>query len=265
MPNPLLALEGKVAIVTGSGQGMGRGIASMLARAGACPVIVDLVAERANAVAKEVEALGVHSLALHADVRKPAEVQRIVDATVQKFGRLDIGVSNVGGLGGQKMSTVLDSDESFWDSVVELNLRATYLCDRAFAKAMIAAGNGGAIVNIASISGLRASVRLSPYGAAKAGVMHLTQTLAMELAPHRIRVNCIAPASVDTPDTFEHQPPEQKAAAAKHIPIGRLGRPEDIGGVVLMLVSPLTAYVTGQTVLADGGLSCTTARPPSSG
>ncbi len=265
MSDSLLGLTDKVVVVTGSGQGMGRGIALMFARAGAHAVIVDLDGKNALAVAGEVRALGRQAIAVHADVRKPEDVRRMVDQTLAAFGRIDVGVNNVGGLGGRAMQPVREASTEFWDGVVELNLRTTFLCSQAFARAMIDRGTKGVIINIASISGLRGSARLAPYGAAKAGVMHLTQTLAMELGPHGIRVNCVAPASIDTPDVARHMTPERRAATARAMPLGRTGVPDDIGGVVVMLASDLAGYVTGQTLLADGGLSCTSARPPAAG
>jgi NAD(P)-dependent dehydrogenase (short-subunit alcohol dehydrogenase family) len=171
-------------------------------------------------------------------------------------------VNNVGGLGGRKMALVHEASEEFWDGVVELNIRTTFLCSRAVSREWIKRKAKGVIINIASISGLRGSLRLAPYGAAKAGVMHLTQTLAMELGSHGIRVNCVAPASIQTPDVMAHMTPERVAQTASVMPLRRIGQPEDIGGVVLMLASDLCGYVTGQTLLADGGLSCTSARPP---
>ncbi|MEE9285156.1 MAG: SDR family oxidoreductase [Dehalococcoidia bacterium] len=262
MSDSLLGMEDKVVVVTGAAQGMGRAIALMFAKAGAHAVIADLQGEKAEEVAGEVRALGREAIAVRADVAVLDDVQRMMAATLERFGRLDVGVNNAGGLGGQSMQPVVDATLEFWDDVVALNLRSVFLGSQAFARAMIDGGTGGAIVNIASISGLRASVALAPYGAAKAGVMHLTQTLAVELAPHGIRVNCVAPASIRTTGTERYMTPQRRAIHGKAIPIGRTGVPEEVAGMVLMLASPLAAYVTGQTLMADGGLSCTSARPP---
>lgn len=266
MSDSMLGLEGKTVVVTGSGQGMGRGIVLAFARAGANAVIVDLDEAKAQAVASEVQALGREALVVRADVRIESDIARVVNETLARFGRLDIGVNNVGGLAGQKPAPVVEASSSFWDTVIEVNLRTTFLCAKAFAQAMIqnnaGKGNaGGSIVNIASISGLRSSAHLAPYGAAKAAVMHLTQTLAVELAPHGIRVNCVAPASIDTPDAMATVSDERKRTMAASIPLGRLGAPSDVGGIVAMLSSDLAGFVTGQTLMVDGGLSCTSARP----
>ena len=261
MSDSMLGLEGKTVVVTGSGQGMGRGIVLAFARAGANAVIVDLDEAKAQAVANEVQALGREALVVRADVRIESDIARVVNDTLARFGRLDIGVNNVGGLAGQKPAPVVEASSSFWDTVIEVNLRTTFLCAKAFAQAIIQSNAGGSIVNIASISGLRSSAHLAPYGAAKAAVMHLTQTLAVELAPHGIRVNCVAPASIDTPDAMATVSDERKRAMAASVPLGRLGAPSDVGGIVAMLSSDIAGFVTGQTLMVDGGLSCTSARP----
>ena len=145
---------------------------------------------------------------------------------------------------------------------ISQNLRSTFLCSQAFARAMVQRGVRGAIVNVASMSGLRASVRLGPYGAAKAGVMHYTQTVAAELAPHGIRVNCVAPASINTPRAQASQSQERLQEMANAIPLKRLCEPEDVAKAILFLASDLASFITGQTLMCDGGLSITSARPP---
>jgi NAD(P)-dependent dehydrogenase (short-subunit alcohol dehydrogenase family) len=252
----LLGLEGKVAVVTGAGQGIGRACALMLARAGATPVVVDINAETARRVGEEARALGREALVVHADVRRPGEVERVAAETLERFGRLDIAVNNVGGGGGNK--PVIESDLGDWERILDLTLRtAVYGC-RTFGKRMVERGTRGAIVNIASVAGVRAATFLAPYGAAKAGVISLTQTLAVELGPHGIRVNCVAPGFIATPALDNFMPPAQQLALAKElVPLGRPGAPEDIAGVVLMLASDVTGYVTGQTLIADGGRTST--------
>src|SRR5262249_1478514 len=145
MTNSLLGLEDKTVIVTGAGQGLGRGISLLFARAGARLVLADLDGERAGAVAAEVRALGRLAAPVQADVPREADIQRIIDAARAAFGRLDVAVNNAGGLTGQAPSLVLEASTDFWDTIVEQNLRATFLCCRAFARAMVAQGTGGAI------------------------------------------------------------------------------------------------------------------------
>ena len=263
MADSLLGLEDKVCLVTGSGQGMGEGIATVLAEAGCHAAVVDLNPEKAERVAAKIRGMGRRAIALTADARSEDAVRKMVEDTVSELGGLDIGVCNIGGLSQEHPALVVDSSLEFWDYVVNQNLRSTYLCSREMARSMVERGVKGAIVNIASISGLRASARLSPYGASKAGIMHYTQTLAMELAPRGIRVNCVSPASINTPEALGHSGRTEMDASV--IPIGRAGQPEDIGFLVAMLASDRAGYVTGQTIHADGGLSCTSARPQMAG
>ncbi len=251
--------------MTGAAQGIGRACALRLARAGCHVVLVDLKREQAEAVAAEVEALGARALAVEADVRGAAAVERSVSQALAHFGRIDVLVNNAGGLAGHRLQPVAEADDRFWDDVIDLNLRAVFLWSRAVARALIARGSGGALVNIASISGLRGSPRLAPYGAAKAAVMQLTQTLALELAPHGIRVNCVAPASIETPQALAGASAALRDGMSRAAPLGRLGQADEVASVVLSLASRWSAYVTGQTVMVDGGLSCTTARIATSG
>ncbi|MCE2391465.1 MAG: SDR family oxidoreductase [Proteobacteria bacterium] len=262
MSNSLLGLEGKGVVVTGAGQGGGRGIALQFAKAGARVAVVDLDESLARKVAGELQVLGAESVAVRADATDPDSVARMVERSLEALGGLDVGVNNVGNFGAHRPQPVLDQGTEFWDTAVAQNLRTTFLGSQAFARSMIERGVAGAIVNVASLSGLRGSINLAPYGAAKAGVMQFTQTLALELAPHRIRVNCVAPTSIDTPSYAAGTTPERRAATEASIPLGRLCDPEELGGAVVMLASDLAAFVTGQTLPCDGGLSVTIRRPP---
>jgi NAD(P)-dependent dehydrogenase (short-subunit alcohol dehydrogenase family) len=247
----------KVAVVTGAGQGIGRACALMFAEAGANVVVADINGPNTVSVADEVKALGRDALAFEADTRSEAHVQRIVDETMRHFGRLDVAVNNVGGNGGQPNRPVLELTTENWDGVLDVSLRSTVLCARAFATQMVASGTKGSIVNIASVAGVRGSPNMAPYAAAKAGVISLTQTLAIELAGYGIRVNCVAPGFVATPALKSLMSDEvMQRLAESSVPLRRAGEPEDIAGAVLMLASDMTAYVTGQTLISDGGRVC---------
>ena len=253
MTPSLLGLEGKKAIVTGAGQGLGRAFALLLARAGASVAVADIDASLADSVAKEARALGVDAIPVHADLRRDADVAKLVAATLERFGAIDIAVNNVGGLGGHKVQLVAGSADAFWDDIIELNLRVTFLCARAFATAMIARKTAGVIINITSVAGMRGSPGMAPYGAAKAGVIQFTQTLAQELGPHGIRVNCVAPFRVETPAMLKYVTPENRESTAQAVPLRRLAKPEDVAGMVVALASDLARHVTGQTIAVDGG------------
>lgn len=253
MTASLLGLEGKKAIVTGAGQGLGRAFALLLARAGASVAVVDLDPASADAVAKEVRTLGVDAIPVHADLRREPDVAKLVATALEHFGAIDIAVNNVGGLGGHQVQLVAEADNAFWDDIVELNLRVTFLCARAFATAMIAHKTPGVIINITSVAGMRGSPGMAPYGAAKAGIVQFTQTLAQELGPHGIRVNCVAPFRVETPAMLKYVTPENRESTAQAVPLRRLAQPEDVAGMVVALASNLARHVTGQTIAVDGG------------
>ena len=180
---------------------------------------------------------------------------------MEALGPLRVGVNNVGNFGDHPPAPVVEHAWEFWQTAIDRNLRTTFMVSQALARHMIDSGTRGAIVNIASLSGLRGSPNLAPYGAVKAGVMHLTQSLALELAPHGIRVNCVGPTAIEGPSLRESLPAQTIEAMRVSIPLGRLCGPDDIGGAVVMLASDLARYVTGQTVMADGGVSCTSQRP----
>jgi 3-oxoacyl-[acyl-carrier protein] reductase len=259
---PVLDLSGAAAVVTGAAQGIGQACATLLAQAGADVVAVDLSEAALAETAAAVTAAGSRVQVVAGDVRDPATAERMADAAADGFGRLDIAVHNVGGWAGTQPAAVVDLEPDAWDAVIGLNLRATFLGCRAVARRMVAAGRGGAIVNLCSLQGLRASALMAAYGAAKAGVAHLTQTLAVELAPHGIRVNAVAPSFIDTPASRANVTEERRRLSAETIPLRRIGHPVDIAGPVVWLASPLAAFVTGQTIAVDGGLTATVLRPP---
>lgn len=248
-----LGLEDKVVVVTGSSQGVGQGCAMEFAGAGARVAVVARGLERAEAVAERIRALGGEALAIQADVMQEPDIRRSVEAVVDRFGRVDVLVNNVGGRSGTPEGKLLDSGPDYWKQTLELNLFSVLACTQAFAAAMIEREVPGVVVNIGSVAGYKASPGLAPYGAAKAGLVQLTKSLAMELAEHGIRVNGVAPGMVNTESLRAYLDEAALAERAKGVPAGRIAAPEDIGRVVLLLASDLAGWVTGQTLIADGG------------
>jgi NAD(P)-dependent dehydrogenase (short-subunit alcohol dehydrogenase family) len=240
-----LGLSGKRALVAGAGQGIGRACVLALAEAGARVACVDNDADRAAAVAAEVD-----GLALVADARERADVEASVTRAVDAFGGLDVCVDIIGEA---RWARVLDATDDDWDASFDLVLRHVFYLAQAAGKQMVAQGTGGAFVAIASVSGLRSAPSHGPYGAAKAGLMSLIRTLAIELAADGIRANAVAPGAVRTPRVLAMMSEERLAESAKSIPLGRQADPEDIAKAVLFLCSDLAAYITGQTLVVDGG------------
>jgi NAD(P)-dependent dehydrogenase (short-subunit alcohol dehydrogenase family) len=258
MDSSLFSLEGKVAIVTGAGRGIGKSIALGLADAGADVVVCARTAADIVATAAEIRAKGRKSLPLPTDVRFAEQVASLVEKSVAEFGRIDILVNNAGG---SFIAATMDLSEGGWDAIVRENLKSVFLCSKAAARVMIAQKSGN-IVNIASIAGTASYTLCSPYGAAKAGLINFTATLAVELAPHNIRVNAIAPGSIATGGFLQllnaepgEVKPEEKGGLLPSIPLGRYGQPEDIVGAAVFLASDASSYVTGQTLVVDGGLT----------
>jgi NAD(P)-dependent dehydrogenase (short-subunit alcohol dehydrogenase family) len=252
MTNPLFDLTGDVAVVTGAGRGIGEGIATVLADAGAAVVCAARRADEIERVAAGIRDRGGRALAVATDVTDPAAVEALAAAAVAEFGRLDIWVNNAGGSPIQTPLTELPVEE--WDATLRLNLTAVWVGTCTAARHM---GDGGRVVNISSRAANSVVPGSGHYAAAKAGVNSLTATFARELGP-RIRVNCIMPGAVPTEImmTAMRLQEEQLPALAKRLrlPAGRLGTPEDLGAAVLYLVSPGAAWVTGQTIAVDGGM-----------
>jgi NAD(P)-dependent dehydrogenase (short-subunit alcohol dehydrogenase family) len=249
-----ILLTGKAAIVTGGGAGIGRGVAAGLAEFGADVAIVDIDADAAERVAALIRSKGRRALAIVADAFDRDAVRAAVERTVQELGRLDILVNNVGGTRPIKL---LDMTDKQADRQIDLNLKSLVAATQAAAKAMIAGGAGGSIINIASIEGFRAAPRYSVYAACKAGMINFTRSAALELAEHGIRVNGIAPDLVPTELMARMAPAvtsaTARAAQGRYIPLGRPGNFDDCAGVAVFLASAMAGYVTGVTINVDGG------------
>lgn len=249
-----ILLTGQAAIVTGGGAGIGRGIVMGLAEFGADVAVVDIDAEAAERVCALVREKGRRALAIVADVMDRDAVRAAVERTVAEFGRLDVLVNNAGGTRPIKLVEMTDRQA---DKQIDLNLKSLVAATQAAAKAMIAGGRGGSIVNVASIEGLRAAPGYSVYAACKAGMTNFTRSIALELGEHGIRVNCIAPDLVPTELMARFAPAivsdESRAAQAAYIPLGRAGNFDDCAGVAVFLASAMAGYVTGVTISVDGG------------
>jgi gluconate 5-dehydrogenase len=253
------SLEGKVALVPGGGGAIGSAIAAALAGAGARVTVVDMTQERADASAEALRAAGADVLALGADVTAEADCERIVAATVERFGRLDIIVNCVGGGAGKVLHDAQDYPRGDWDWIFELNVRSTLLATQAAVRKMIELGNGGAVVNISSVrADLGINAGYSAYVAAKGAISSLTRQWATEWAKHGIRVNAIRPTFVDTPQVaMLLDDPAFKAGIVSRIPLGRVGDTSDMTGPVVFLASDAARFVTGQVLGVDGGLTAT--------
>jgi NAD(P)-dependent dehydrogenase (short-subunit alcohol dehydrogenase family) len=250
-PKNLLDFTGKVALVTGSGSGLGSGIALRFAEAGAAVVVnYRFSAAGAQAVASQIEAAGGRAIALPADVTRKVEVERLIAQTVEAFGRLDVLVNNAGLY---PLSTLTEMSEAEWDEVINSNLRSTFLCTQAAAKQMMAQGEGGAVVNIASIEAENPAPMHSHYNAAKGGVVMHTAAAANELGAYGIRVNVVSPGLIWR-EGIEQAWPDGVERFLKAAPLGRLGRPDDVADACLFLASPAARWITGANLRVDGGV-----------
>jgi NAD(P)-dependent dehydrogenase (short-subunit alcohol dehydrogenase family) len=246
----LFGLTDKKAMVIGGGQGMGESTSRFLARAGCDVAVIDIDRERAERVAGVVSELGRRGVPIIGDVLEDAQIPTIVTAVEQQLGGIDVMVSIVGAA---VFGSLLDTTGEVWDQQLRLNLRYFFLCAREVASTMIRRGGPGAIVGIASVDGQRSAPMRGAYGAAKAGLISLVQTMAVEWAPHRIRVNAIAPGHIVTPRLYD-TPQRVEVYANSLLPAQRRGATDDIGKAALFLVSDLASYITGTTLDVDGGL-----------
>ena len=249
--NSLFSLKGRVAVVTGSGRGIGKALALGLAQAGADVVVLARTAADIEQTAAEIQSLGGKALAVPTDVRVADQIDNMVKTALQEFGRIDILVNNAGA---SFFAPTLSLSEGGWDALVRENLKTPFLCGKAVAPAMIKQGKGS-IINISSTEGMRSAATCAAYAAAKAGVINLTRSLAVEWAPHHIRVNVICPGFIENPglpQALEQFPALQERFSK--IPLSRMGKQEDIVGAVIYLASDASDYVTGANITIDGGL-----------
>jgi gluconate 5-dehydrogenase len=260
-PDPLarFRLDGRVAVVAGGGGAIGSAIAGAFAGAGARIVVVDQTSDRAEAAAELIRSAGTDVLALGADVTTEAECDRVVGEALRRFGQVDIQVNAVGGGAGKVLFDAEVYPRDAWDWILELNLRSTLCATQAAARAMIAAGRGGRVLNISSVrASLGINAGYSAYVAAKGAVSSLTRQWATEWAKHGITVNAIAPTFVDTPQVaMLLDDPAFKAGVIGRIPLGRVGTTSDLTGAAIFLCSDAAAFVTGQILGIDGGLTAT--------
>lgn len=253
MSMSMFGLPNRVAIVTGAGRGIGKAIALTFADAGADIVIAEIDKSLAEQTAVEIGARGRKALVAPTNVCVPGQVSRMVEQTLKEFGKIDVLVNNAGGW--SVKSPVLEMKDKDWDECIALNLKSVFLCCKAVGNVMVRQ-KSGAIVNMSSLSGFVPYTDAPHYAAAKAGVASLTQTLADELAPHKVRVNALAPGSVETElvKRIHRDQPGLREFRLKTIPLGRLGRPEDIAAAALYLASDASDWVTGEIMFVRGGM-----------
>lgn len=244
-----MKLAGKVALVTGGAQGIGKAVALLLARNGADIVVSDINLEKAEETAKEVQALGRKALATKVDVAAFGDVEKMVETILTQFGKVDILVNNAG-IARDKL--ILRMTEEDWDAVLNINLKGTFNCTKAVVRHM-SKQKSGKIVNIASVVGEMGNAGQGNYAASKAGVIGFTKTIAREFAQRGINVNAIAPGYIETPMT-DALSDKVKEELKRLIPMDRLGKPEDVAEAVLFLVSESANYITGQVLNVNGGI-----------
>ena len=246
-------LTNKIAIITGARRGMGKTHAITLAKAGVKVVVADISEEDCQKVVDEIKEQGGQALSIKCDVTKKEEVEEMVRKTVEEFGKVDILVNNAGIC---QFKPFLELTEEEWDRTLDINLKGYFLCAQAAAKEMVKQ-KSGVIVNITSVAMGQVGIGMATiahYCASKGGIVAMTEALAVELAPYNIRVNAVAPGMIETPmiDPVK-QDPKQMEAMLTRVPMGRAGKPEEVSNLVLFLASEESSYMTGSTIVVDGG------------
>jgi len=249
----MLNLENKIAVITGAKGGMGRAHALALAKMGAKIVVSDISSKECQLVVDEIEKFGGEAIAVKCDVSKKQEVEDMIKKTVEQWGKIDILVNNAGIA---QFVPFLEMTEEEWERTININLKGYFLCAQAAAKEMVKQ-KSGSIINIASVAMGQVGVgfqNLAHYSASKGGIVAMTETIASELAPHNIRVNTISPGAIETQmvDTIKQDKAAIEATLAR-IPMHRMGKPEEISNAVLFLASDASSYMTGSTIVVDGG------------
>lgn len=242
-----MTLKNKIALVTGAGQGIGKTIALSLAKKGANIVIADINQSEAQITAEEIKKIGNESLASQCDVSKKTEITKLMNQLAQKFGKIDILINNAGIFPFVPFEKITESD---WDKVLNINLKSMFLLSQEAVKTM---PENGKIINISSIAAFIGFESLTHYCASKGGVNSFTRALALELAPKKINVNAIAPGAIETPGASKMTDEKAKQQTIAMIPLKRMGQPEDIANLAVFLSSDEANYITGQTIIVDGG------------
>ena len=250
-------LDQRVVLITGGGAGIGRDSALAFAREGAAVAVVDVRGDRAAQTAQLVRDAGGHAQAFVCDVRSADAVQSAVEQAIAEFGRIDILFNDAGTT---RAGSVLSVSLADWEMVLDVNLRGTFLVSRAVLPQMLARG-AGVIINMGSVDGLAGDPNMAAYNAAKAGVINLSRSMAIDFGPQGIRTNCICPGPIGTPAILRMFTDERRAAMDAATPLGRIGRPQDIASIAVFLASDDAAFINGTTIVADGGLTASTGTP----